>query len=133
MDLLCPSLSLLISFDLKSILSNIKMAIPACFLGLYACNILFSSFYPEVMSISDVKVCFLDTTDGWILFLHPFCGFCYFRHNFGKLRPLMLRAVNEQCENDGGREREGGGSGRGKGREKEGESLSFWSEIIYSF
>ena len=40
----CPSLSLLISFSLKSILLDIKMATPACFLGPFAWNIFFHPF-----------------------------------------------------------------------------------------
>jgi hypothetical protein len=30
----------------------------------------FSSFYLEVISILDVKVCLLDVTEGWILFFN---------------------------------------------------------------
>jgi hypothetical protein len=37
----CPSLSLLISFGLESILLAIKMATAACFLGLFAWTIFF--------------------------------------------------------------------------------------------
>ena len=36
---------------------------------------LFSTLYPEVMSILDVEVCFLDVAEGWILFSHTFCLF----------------------------------------------------------
>ena len=59
-----PSPSLLISFDSKSILLDIKMATPVCFLDPFAWEIFFSNFYLEVISIIDIEVCFLDTTEG---------------------------------------------------------------------
>ena len=52
-------------FGLKSILSDIKMATP------FAWNI-FSRPFTHVMSILDIKVCFLNTAEGWILFFNPF-------------------------------------------------------------
>ena len=39
MSVQCPFLSLLISLGLKTVLSDIKMATPACFLGPFAWNI----------------------------------------------------------------------------------------------
>jgi hypothetical protein len=44
MSIKCPSLSLLISVGLKSILSDIKMATLACFLGQFAWNIVTPPF-----------------------------------------------------------------------------------------
>ena len=55
---------------------------------------LLPSFYPEIMSILDVKLCFLAAAAGWILFSHLFCWSVSFG---GELRPLMLRDINEQC------------------------------------
>jgi hypothetical protein len=62
-----------ISFGLKSILFDIKMAIAACFVGPFACNIFWHLSHPEVIFILDVVVCFLDTEEGAILFLYLFC------------------------------------------------------------
>ena len=50
----------------KSILPDIKMATPACFLGPFLWNI-FPFFDSEVMYILDIKVCFLDAVERWIL------------------------------------------------------------------
>lgn len=44
MSIYCSSLSLLIHFDLKSILSDIKTVIPACFLDLLAWSTFFQPF-----------------------------------------------------------------------------------------
>lgn len=52
-------LSILISYSLKSILSDIPKALPACFLVPCAWNILFPSFIPKVMFVLDSEVCFL--------------------------------------------------------------------------
>jgi hypothetical protein len=70
--------SLLISFVLKSSLSDIKVAIPAFFLGLFAQNI-FSSIF-TLMSILEVKMCFcfLDASEGWILFFISILLVCVF-------------------------------------------------------
>jgi hypothetical protein len=59
----CP-LSLLISFGLTSNLPVIKTVITSCFFGPMGCTI-FShpSTYPEVMSILNGEVCFLDTAE----------------------------------------------------------------------
>jgi hypothetical protein len=46
----CSSLSFLINLDWKSILFDIRMATPACFLGPYAW-IFFPAFYSEVASV----------------------------------------------------------------------------------
>ena len=59
---------------MKSMSSDIKMATLACFIGPFAYSIFFYHFFPsEVMSIFDVKVCFLDAAEGWALFFNPFC------------------------------------------------------------
>jgi hypothetical protein len=45
MSMKCPSLALLITLDLKSILLNIRIAIPAYFLDSFAWKPFFSSLY----------------------------------------------------------------------------------------
>lgn len=40
--------------------------------SLFACNN-FLTFYPEVMSVLDVEIWFLDSAEGWILFSYLFC------------------------------------------------------------
>lgn len=52
MTMSCPSLSLFITSGLYSILLDITMAIPPCFLGPY----IFSTHYPDVMSFLNVRV-----------------------------------------------------------------------------
>ena len=69
----CPSLSLLIDFSLKSILLDIRIAIPACFLGPFDWNIFFPTLYSEMISVFEVEMCFLYTEEGWILFSYPIC------------------------------------------------------------
>ena len=54
----------------------------------FAWDIIFPFFCPTVITILDVKVCFLDATEGWILFGILFVG---------ELRLLMLRDINELC------------------------------------
>ena len=54
-----PSQSLMIDFSLKSILLDIKIATPTCFLGPFDLGKLFPNFYSEVVSIFEVEVCFL--------------------------------------------------------------------------
>ena len=69
----CPFLCLLIDLSLKSILLDIRLAIPACFLGLFDWKIFFPTLYSEVMSVSEVEVCFLYAAEGWILFSYSVC------------------------------------------------------------
>lgn len=59
----------LISFDLKSNLSDVKITLP--FLWFIFLEYFLSSLYLELIYILDVKLCFLDT-EGWIL-SHSFC------------------------------------------------------------
>lgn len=55
MSIQCSSLYPLINFGLKSILSNIKMATRACFLGLFALNNFFHPFTLRWCSLLVVK------------------------------------------------------------------------------
>ena len=80
----------MISFVLNSILSHIKMATPACFVGPFPWNIFFHHFYTEVMTIFDIKVYFL--AGSWFQ-IHS-GSLCLL---FGKLRSLTLRDINDQC------------------------------------
>ena len=70
MSMNCPSPSLLINFSSKSILLDIIMATPACFLGPFVWKI-FPGLYSEVLSVLVAKVCFLYAAEWWILFTHP--------------------------------------------------------------
>lgn len=87
-----PPLSPLVSFSLKSILSNIYTYFP---LGSFCLEYLFPSFYPHAISILGGEVCFLDAaeTDGsWSLIQSV--KLCLL---IGKLRLLILRIINEKC------------------------------------
>ena len=84
MSIKCPSPSLLVDFCLKSILLDIRITIPACFLGPVDWKT-FPTLYSEVISVFEVEVCFLHTAKGGSL--------CLF---IGELGPLMLRDINDQ-------------------------------------
>lgn len=87
------SLPLWISFGLKSLLSDNKVVTIECFLGPFCWNI-FSNFYPEVIYILDVKACVLDRQMfGFWFWIQSFSLFFLF---FPPLRPLILKAINEQ-------------------------------------
>ena len=66
------SSSFLISFSSKSILSDIRIATPACFLVPFAWNI-FSTLSPEDSAYPGRWDEFLVDKKRWILFLNPFC------------------------------------------------------------
>jgi hypothetical protein len=65
-----PFLCLLINFSRKSILLDIRMAIPDC-LGLFSLKTYFLDLYSKVMSIFVAKVCFLYTANGGSSILLP--------------------------------------------------------------
>jgi hypothetical protein len=67
----CPSLYLLISFGLQSILLGIRM-VKIRFLGPATWDI-FPHRLPKIMFILDVEVNFLGAAEGWILFPHLIC------------------------------------------------------------
>lgn len=86
----CPSLFLLISFILKSVLSDRKLASRLASQVLLL-KLVFLSFYPEMISILDGEVYF------WIQ--QKDVLFCFQIHSvilMGELSPLMLRVINEQ-------------------------------------
>jgi hypothetical protein len=55
----CSSLSHLTNVSLKSTLSNISIATPACFLGDIGLVNLLAAFHPKILFLSDKKVGFL--------------------------------------------------------------------------
>jgi len=59
MNMKCPSPSLLITIGCKSILLDIRMAAPVCFLV----PIAFPAFYPEVVPFFVAEICFLYGTE----------------------------------------------------------------------
>ena len=62
----------LISFGLKSILLDIKIAAQFVFLSSF--TYIFQTFKPEVISVLDVRMCFLDEAEGWILLFYIICS-----------------------------------------------------------
>ena len=67
----------LINFGWKSILSAIRMATPACFMGPFAWINFFPAFYFDVVTVFDTEVCFLYDAKCWVPFCIP-CLFAYF-------------------------------------------------------
>ena len=54
----------------------------------------FPCFYPEAMSILDVKMCLLHVAEGWMLFyIHNNRWYLFIE----ELRPFVLRGISEQC------------------------------------
>ena len=92
MSMQCPSPSFLITFGWKSILLDIRMATPACFLGPFAWKLFFPTFYFEGISVFDsVFSCMQQNAGSW---LHiQSVGLCPF---IGELSPLMLRDIRDQ-------------------------------------
>lgn len=78
-------LFLLITFGLKSILLNIKMATPACLLGSFGWSTFFRILYGQVS--------FLCAAEEWILNSSLFLNLYLF---IGELSRLMLRNINDQ-------------------------------------
>lgn len=90
----CPSLFLWINFGLNSTLLYIKIVTPVCFLGPFASNDFYNFFYPEVITILDVRcVCFSDAEQKWIFFGIHSDYLCFV---IGKLRPLVLKDTTVQ-------------------------------------
>ena len=71
----CPSLSLVIFFILRSILSDMRIATPAffCFHAKYICmEYIFASSHFQSICVFRSEVGFLWTAYIWVLFLYPF-------------------------------------------------------------
>lgn len=59
-----------VSFGLKSVLSDINMAILASFLGFIGLEYLFPFFYPKMMSTRDIRyIYWIQQKDGSFFFL----------------------------------------------------------------
>jgi ABC-type branched-subunit amino acid transport system permease subunit len=85
------SSSCLLTVGLKSILLDIRMATPTCFLGTLL-GIPFPYFYSEIVPIFVFEVCFLFSAKCWILFAIQSVSVCLFIH---ELSPLILRDIKE--------------------------------------
>ena len=89
MSMQCPSLSFLITLGWKSILFDIRMATPACFLEPFAWKIVFHPFtLKQYLSVFVLGLDFLNATICWGMFTQPVCYLCLFTE---ELSPLMLR------------------------------------------
>lgn len=62
-----------VPLPLYSILSDIKMATSACFLGSMSQTTFFLSFYSEMISLLNDEECFLDAAEKWIQSPNPIC------------------------------------------------------------
>ena len=85
----CPSLSLLMSFSLNSILSDFRIARPFYFWVLFWVGYFGLSFYSKTALIFKAKMCFLDTKDRWILFVDSSSLPLY----FGEVRSLTFKVI----------------------------------------
>ena len=92
----CPSLSLLVDFSLKSILLDIRIAIPACFLGLSDWKFFPPTLYSVVMSVFEFEVCLLYRVDGWILFCIQSVSLIPVKCVKCELSRFILRETSEQ-------------------------------------
>ena len=82
-----------ICFGWKSILLDIRMATPVCFLWLFSWKTFFPARYAEVMFIIVAEVCFcMQQNDESCLCIQS-VSLCLF---IGELSPLMLRDINDQ-------------------------------------
>jgi hypothetical protein len=71
MSIKYPSWSCLITFGWTSVLLDIRIVTPACFLGQFAWKTFFSALYCEVVSGFVTNVCFLYAAKCWILLMQP--------------------------------------------------------------
>lgn len=88
-------LYLLTNFYLQCTLSDIKIDISICFWFSFAWWIEYqpSTFRPWVSAFAS-EVCFLDTTDNWILFCKPTNQFASFHWWPG---PFIVKVIIERC------------------------------------
>ena len=93
MSIKCPSPSLLIDFSLKSVLLDIRMATPACFLGPFAWKN-FSQPFTLSRCLSLCLRCVSCTQQNvGSCFRIQSLSLCLF---IGELRPLILSDINDQ-------------------------------------
>jgi hypothetical protein len=76
--------------SLKSILSDISIATPACFRGTFGLVNLLPAFYLKPVLISVIKMDLLETTDFWIF---PFNPVCQMEPFDGELSPLTIMLI----------------------------------------
>ena len=89
----CPSLSLLIDFSLKSILLDIRIATPACFLGPFDWNFFSQPFtLRQCLSLRLRCVSCMQQKDGFCFHIQS-VSLCLF---IGELSPFILRDINDQ-------------------------------------
>ena len=93
MNIKCPFLHLLINLSLKSILLDIRIDIPACFLDPFDWKNLFPTLYSEVISLWKADVCFCTKQKDESCFHIYSVRLCLY---IGKLSPLLLRDINYQ-------------------------------------
>ena len=88
----CLSFSVLIDFSLKSILLDIRIVTPACFLGTFDWNYFFLS--PLLCgNVCEVRYVFIEQQQDKICLHIQFISLCLF---IGDLRPFRLMDINDQ-------------------------------------
>ena len=88
-----PSLSLLTDFSLKSIVLDIRIATPACFLGPFAWYIFSQPFtLRQCLSLRLRCVSYMHKKDGFCFFIQS-VSLCLF---IDELSPFTLRVINDQ-------------------------------------
>ena len=89
----CPSLSLLIDFSLKSVLLDIRIATPACFLGSFDWYIFSQPFtLRQCLSLRLRCVSYMQKKDGFCFCIQSVI-LCLF---IGELSPFISRDINDQ-------------------------------------
>jgi hypothetical protein len=92
MSMKCPSMSLLISFGLNSILLDIRVATPACFLGTFALKIFFQVFtLRKYLPLTLRCVCGVQQNYGEYFCIHSVSLFFFL---IEELNPLILTDIN---------------------------------------
>ena len=73
MSIMFPSVSFFMTFGLKYILSDIRIATTVFFPGTNCLETSFPAFYSEVVFLFDTEMGFLYAAKCWALFLNPVC------------------------------------------------------------
>ena len=103
MSMTCPSLSFLITFDWKLILSNIRMATPTCILGPFAWKIAFQPFTGKEFYFTGKCLsltlrcvsCMQQNAGSWLSIQSISLCFFIFFLNWG-VESIMLGDINEK-------------------------------------
>ena len=93
MSIKCPSPSLLIDFSLKSVLLDIRMATPACFLGLFAWKPFSQPFNLSRCLSLCLRCVSCKQQNVGSCFRIQSLSLCLF---IGELRPLILSDINDK-------------------------------------